>query len=265
MSQNFDPNQNYYFFNKKDSVPIVFIHGVALDHQMWDYQINYFNKYSTLTYDLLGHGKTPCDKDKLSLRDFSNQLLEILDHLGVERINLIGFSLGSLIALDFSSHFQKKVEKLILIGTTYKRSDEERSLVLDRYNQTKLNKPISKQALKRWFSDKYLEDNPKTYDLFMKILNKEPKDHKNFLKAYELFANHYDDFEAIKKIDRKTLVMTGSDDVGSTPAMSKELVKDLVNSTYIEIKNGKHLCSIECADDVNITFKKFIDQHNDQA
>ena len=84
--------------------------------------------FQSLTYDLLGHGKTPCNKDKLSLRDFSNQLLEILDHLEIEKINLIGFSLGSLIALDFSSHFQKKVEKLILIGTTYKRSDEERSL-----------------------------------------------------------------------------------------------------------------------------------------
>ena len=52
--------------------------------------------------------------------------------------------------------------------------------------------------------------------------------------------------------------MTGSDDIGSTPAMSKELVKDLVNSSYIEIKNGKHLCSIECSDDVNINIKKFI-------
>ena len=258
MSQNFDPNQNYYSFNKKNSIPIVFIHGVGLDHQMWDYQINYFNEYSTLTYDLLGHGKTLCGKDKLNLKDFSNQLLEILDHLEIEKINLIGFSLGSLIALNFTSHFQKKVEKLILIGTTYKRSDDERSLVLDRYNQAKLNKPISKQALKRWFSDKYLEDNPETYDLFMKILNKGPKDHKNFIKAYELFANHYDDLGAIKKIDRKTLVMTGSDDIGSTPAMSKKLVKDLVNSTYIEIKNGKHLCSIECVDDVNINIKNFI-------
>jgi len=258
MSQNFDPNQNYYFFNKKDSIPIVFIHGVGLDHQMWDNQVNCFNEYSILTYDLLGHGKTPCNKDKLSLKDFSEQLLEILAHLEIKKINLIGFSLGSLIALDFSYRFQKKVEKLILIGTTYKRSDQERSLVLDRYNQAKLNKPISKQALKRWFSDKYLEDNPKTYDLFMNILNKKPEDHKNFLKAYELFANHHDNFEAIKKIDRKTLVMTGSDDAGSTPAMSKKLVKDLVNSTYIEIQNGKHLCSIECVDDVNMNIKKFI-------
>ena len=258
MSLNFDPNQNCYLFNKKDTIPLVFIHGVGLDHQMWSYQVSYFNEYSTLTYDLLGHGKTPWNKDKLTLKDFSNQLLELLDHLKIEKINLIGFSLGSLIALDFSSQFQKIIEKLILIGTTYKRSDEERSRVLDRYNQAKLNKPISKQALKRWFTDKYLEKNPNTYNLFMDILNKKPEDHRNFLKAYDLFANHYDNFEAIKKIDRKTLVMTGSDDNGSTPTMSKELVKDLVNSTYIEIQNGKHLCSIECVDDVNMKIKNFI-------
>jgi (E)-2-((N-methylformamido)methylene)succinate hydrolase len=258
MSKNFDQNQNHYFYNKKDSIPLVFIHGVGLDHQMWDKQIDYLNEFSILTYDLIGHGKTPCNKDKITLKDFSNQLLEILDHLKIERINLVGFSLGSLIALDFSAHNQKKLEKLILIGTTYKRSDQERSLVLDRYNQARLNKPISKQALKRWFGDKYLKDNPQTNDLFMNILNKEPEDHKNFLKAYELFANHKDDIASIKKIDRKTLVMTGSEDPGSSPAMSKELVKDLINSSYIEIKNGKHLCSIECADDVNINIKNFI-------
>ena len=258
MSENFDSNQNHYFFNKKDTIPLVFIHGVGLDHQMWNPQINNLNEFSTITYDLLGHGKTPCKKEKLTLNDFSNQLVEILEHLQINKINLIGFSLGSLIALDFTSNYEDKINKLILIGTTYKRSNQERSLVLDRYNQAKLNKPISKQALKRWFSDDYLEKNPKTYELFMNILNKQPEDHKNFLKAYDLFANHKDNVQAIQKNIVKTLVMTGSDDPGSTPTMSKELVKDLVNSSYIEIKNGKHLCSIECADDVNINIENFI-------
>ena len=258
MSENFDQSQNHYFFNKKNSTPLIFIHGVGLDHQMWAKQVNHLNEFSILTYDLLGHGKTPYNKEKLNLEDFSNQLLEILDHLKIKKIHLVGFSLGSLIALDFSSRFQEKVEKLILIGTTYKRSEQERSVVLDRFNQAKLNKPISNQALQRWFSDKYLKDNPKTYDLFLNILNKNSKDHKNFLKAYELFVNHKDRVTSIQKINTKTLVMTGSDDPGSTPKMSKELVKDLANSSYIEIKNGKHLCSIECADDVNINIKNFI-------
>ena len=92
----------------------------------------------------------------------------------------------------------------------------------------------------------------------MNILNKNSVDHKNFLKAYELFANHEDNIPLIQDISSKTLVMTGSDDPGSTPAMSKELVKDIPNSSYIEIKKGKHLCSIECADDVNINIRNFI-------
>ena len=258
MSNNFDPNQNHYIYIEKDTTPLIFIHGVGLDHQMWNPQINNLKEFSTITYDLLGHGKTPCKKDKLSLNDFSNQLIEILEHLKIDKIHLIGFSLGSLIALDFVSKMQNKVDKLILIGTTYKRSVEEKSLVLDRYNQAKLNKPISKQALKRWFTDKYLEENPKTYDLFMNILNKNSVDHKNFLKAYELFANHEDNAQVVKNITSKTLVMTGSDDPGSTPAMSKKLAKDISNSSYIEIINGKHLCSIECADDVNINIRNFI-------
>ena len=83
-------------------------------------------------------------------------------------------------------------------------------------------------------------------------------DHQNFLKAYDLFANHVDNKHSIQEIKTKTLVMTGSNDLGSTPNMSKELVKDITNSSYIEIQNGKHLCSIECADDVNINIKNFI-------
>ena len=70
MSNNFDPNQNHYIYIEKDTTPLIFIHGVGLDHQMWNPQIDNLKEFSTITYDLLGHGKTPCKKDKLSLNDF---------------------------------------------------------------------------------------------------------------------------------------------------------------------------------------------------
>jgi hypothetical protein len=54
------------------------------------------------------------------------------------------------------------------------------------------------------------------------------------------------------------LIMTGSEDSGSTVAMSRALSEDLINSRFIEINNGKHLCSIECSDDVNMNLKNFI-------
>jgi pimeloyl-ACP methyl ester carboxylesterase len=259
MTIGFDPNQNYYSFNDRNTIPVVFIHGVGLNNLMWEPQIKALKKYSTITYDLLGHGKTPFNNEEITLTDFSNQLTSLLDFLKIDKINLVGFSLGSLIALDFASKFQKKLNKLSVIGATYKRTDAERSQVIERFNQAKLNKPLSKQALKRWFSDKYLEMHPEIYAQFMKILNKKPEDHSNFLKAYRLFANHQDDTEKIKKIITRTLVMTGSNDPGSTVGMSKFLSNDLINSSFIEINNGKHLCSIECSDDVNVNLKKFID------
>ena len=258
MPQGLDSNKNYYSFIDNNTTPLVFIHGVGLNHQMWKPQISSLKEYSIITYDLLGHGKTPFNKDLITLRDFSNQLLSLLEFLKVDKCNLIGFSLGSLIALDFASNFQDRLSSLTVIGTTYKRTDKERALVIDRFNQAKLNKPISKQALKRWFSDDYLKIHPEIYDQFMNILDKKPEDHSNFLKAYKLFANHQDDVKKIKRITTKTLIMTGSEDSGSTVAMSKALSEDLINSRFIEINNGKHLCSIECSDDVNINLKKFI-------
>jgi pimeloyl-ACP methyl ester carboxylesterase len=258
MFQNFDPNQNYYSFNNNNTVPIVFIHGVGLDQQMWEPQIVALKEYSIITYDLLGHGKTIYNKEKVTLDDFSNQLISILNFLKINKINLVGFSLGSLIALDFASKFQDKLNSLVVMGTAYKRSTEQRTLVIERFEQAKLNQPISKQALKRWFTDKYLNDRPEIYNQFIKILTKDSKNHLNFLKAYQLFAHHQDNVEMIKNIKTRTLVMTGSDDLGSTVEMSKSLSNDLVNSSFIEINNGKHLCSIECADDVNINLKNFI-------
>ena len=258
MPHNFDLNQNYHLFIDNNTEPLVFIHGVGLDHKMWDSQVNSLSDHSIITYDLLGHGKTPYNKEEVTLSDFSNQLDYLLKFLKIDKINLVGFSLGSLIALDFASKFQDKLKSLTVIGTTYKRTAEQKALVIERFEQAKLNKPISRQALNRWFTDKYLSDHPETYDQFIEILTKEGDDHLNFLKAYKLFAYHQDSSHLIKSIKTKTLVMTGSSDSGSTVQMSKSLSDDLINSNFIEINNGKHLCSIECADDVNMNLKNFI-------
>ena len=83
----------------------------------------------------------------------------------------------------------------------------------------------------------------------------------NFLKVYELFVNHKND-EDFKKIKVNTLVMTGEQDVGSTVEMSKELDNIIQNSQLKIIKDGKHLCGIECADEVNLAIKKFIEQND---
>ena len=249
-----DSKNTFYILDKKTDVPIVFIHGVGLNHKIWEPQINVFEN-TFLAYDILGHGKTPLDKENLSFDDFSNQLINLIDELNIRRIHLVGFSIGSLIARNFASKYSDRLESLILLCSIFRRTEKQQQIVKDRFELAKKSKSLSKQALKRWFTDEYLEKNPNTYNKISSIL--EQNSMENFLKIYELFVNHKDD-EQFEKIKTKTLIMTGEGDVGSTPEMSINLSKVINNSNVKIISKGKHLCSIECADDVNMAIKKHI-------
>ena len=249
-----DSQNTFYTLDKKDDFPIVFIHGVGLNHKIWEPQINVFEN-TFLAYDILGHGETPLNKENINFDDFSNQLINLIDELNMTKIHLVGFSIGSLIARNFATKYDDRLESLTLLCSIFNRTEKQQQIVKDRFELTKKSKNLSKQALKRWFTDEYLEKNPNTYNKISSML--EQNNVENFLKVYELFVNHKDN-EKFENIKTKTLVMTGEEDVGSTPEMSESLSKLIDNSKVKIISKGKHLCSIECADDVNMSIKKHI-------
>tara|TARA_B110001450_G_scaffold8607_1_gene8631 strand:+ start:66 stop:848 length:783 start_codon:yes stop_codon:yes gene_type:complete len=259
MIKDIDASETFYLLNKTNKkIPIVFIHGVGLTHEIWQPQLDYFKNYTTLSYDILGHGETPLNITNISFDDFSEQLLSLINELKFDKIHLIGFSIGSLIARNFAIKHGNLLQSLTLLGSIYKRSAEQQKIVDDRFSLAKKNLKLSKKALKRWFTDKYLEENPNTYEKISSILEK--NNMENFLKIYELFVLHKNN-ENFKDIKVNTLVMTGENDIGSTVDMSKKLSEAINNSQLKVIKGGKHLCGIECSDDVNLTIKNFIEKN----
>ena len=262
MSNNVDSFGTSYSFHKiNEKNPIIFIHGVGLTKEIWEPQINFFKEHNTLTYDLLGHGKTSLKKSRVSFEDFSDQLLNLINELDFGKIHLVGFSLGALIARHFAYEYSDRLSSLIIHGSIYKRTEDQKRVVKNRFEVAKTDKPDSKHsAIRRWLSEDFIKKNPDAYKKIYSSLEK--NNLKDFLKCYEIFINYIDDDSMLKKINVDTLITTGENDVGSTPEMSRNLCKIIPGSKFIEIKKGKHLCSIECADDVNITFKEFIDIHN---
>ena len=263
MSDKVDSFGTSYLLRKvNEKNPIVFVHGVGLNKEFWKPQIDFFKDYNTLTYDLMGHGNTSLKKSKIFFEDFTMQLLKLIDELNFNKIHLVGFSLGALIARHFASEHSDRLSSLIIHGSIYKRNEAQKRIVANRFELAKMNKPASKHnTIRRWLSEEFLKKNPDIYKKIYSILDK--NNLLNFLKCYEIFVNYADDDDMLKRIEVDTLITAGEHDVGSTPEMSKNLSKIIRKSNFIEIKKGKHLCSIECEDDVNITFKKFIDQHND--
>ena len=157
---------DYYFKKQDNRNPIVFIHGVGLKKEMWTPQIEFFKDHNVLTYDLIGHGKTPLQKTQLNFEDFTKQLLNLIDELEVKRIHLIGFSLGSLIARHFAARHGNRLNSLVLHGSIYKRSPEQKRVIENRYELIKTDRPASKNtALRRWLSEEFIRNNKEIYDL----------------------------------------------------------------------------------------------------
>ena len=255
---------NYFFKKENNITPILFIHGVGLTKEIWSPQIEFFKDHNILTYDLIGHGKTSLNKTQLNFEDFTKQLLNLIDELEIKKIHLVGFSLGSLIARQFAAQHGNRLSSLVLHGSIYKRSKEQKIVVKNRYELIKMDSPASKiSSLRRWFTESYIKNNKKVHDKIYSML--EDNNHQNFLKAYKLFVCYEDEDQMLVNINTNTLVTTGQYDVGSTTEMAKNLSEKIKGAKYIEIKDGKHLCNIECAEKFNKTIELFVDQNYDEA
>ena len=163
---------DYYFKKVNDLSPIVFIHGVGLTKEIWNRQIEFFKDHNIIAYDLIGHGKTPLEKKQLNIEDFVKQLVDLIDELEMKKIHLVGFSLGALIARHFAALHGDKLNSLILHGSIYKRSLEQKRVVENRYELMKTDRPASKdRAIRRWFTAEFLKNNSKIYDEMYSMLD----------------------------------------------------------------------------------------------
>ena len=82
-----DDQGTYYQINKVEgTTPILFIHGVGLDHSIWEPQIKFFKEQTTITYDLIGHGLSTCTLNEVTFEDFSNQIEGLLQILKIQKV-----------------------------------------------------------------------------------------------------------------------------------------------------------------------------------
>ena len=257
QNSGFDKNSTYFEHSLDYSgIPTVFIHGVGLDHTMWLPQKKFFHDKNVIFYDLLNHGRSKKGYKELKFNNFTEQLIQLVNFLKIKKFNLIGFSIGALIAQHFTSEYYEKINKLIIIASVYKRSEKQKTKVKNRYRAALEGKSITVDSINRWFNPDQLKKNPDVYSYFYNILEKKNVD--DFLPAYKLFVESDDYTLDFSNFNMPTLIMTGENEIGSTPEMSKMLGKQINKSKIYIIPKAKHMATFEKADLVNIEISKFI-------
>jgi len=243
---------------------LVLVHGVGLDHTMWQNQVRCLAlNYQVLTYDLTGHGMSHHATSETDLAALTQQLLQLMDHLQLGKVNLIGFSLGGLVARVFATLYSQRLTSLVIMNSVFNRSAHLTSAILDRIAQVDEHGPSANidQALERWFSPAYASANP-TY--MMQLRNKVLNNHRpSYSRSYRLFGEG--DNAAVAQLDQiscPTLVMTGALDPGSTPAMSHALADKIAMASTHIISEARHMMPVENAHQVNQCLNEFLARHN---
>ena len=98
---------------------IVFLHGAAFDHSVWQWQSRYLahHGFTVLAVDLPAHGRSP-GPIRTSIAGFADWVNGLLDAAALPSAIVVGHSMGSLIALESAIRFAHRVDKLVLVGTS---------------------------------------------------------------------------------------------------------------------------------------------------
>ena len=103
---------------KGEGPPLVLLNGLSQSTVNWMTQSRKLSRaFQVVTYDARGQGQSPPPSGVLDLARHVEDLRDLLDHLGLERAHLCGFSFGARVALGFAARHPGRVGRLVLTST----------------------------------------------------------------------------------------------------------------------------------------------------
>src|SRR4051794_30568988 len=96
---------------------ILLIHGIGDNSTTWStVQTKLAQRFTVIAPDLLGHGKSDKPRADYSVAAYANGMRDLLSVLEIERVTVVGHSLGGGVAMQFAYQFPQLVDRLILVG-----------------------------------------------------------------------------------------------------------------------------------------------------
>ena len=243
---------HYWINDTEDGSSIIFIHPAFANHTCFDTQLDYFKDYKVITIDLIGHGKSI---GKGSIEDTALYINQIMQVERIDKINLVGVSIGAVLVQDFANKYPSKVSSLTCIGG-YDNNNFDKDL------QKGNTKQQMKMILKAMFSIKaFAEDNIKisaytkeAQEKFYQMNLEFKKSSFRYLATLGKLVNKYQ----TQKRNYPLLIGVGEYDNDMAKKASVMWHESEPNSEYVEFSGAGHIVNMDTPEQFNKTLKKVI-------
>jgi len=228
-----------------DRTPIIFLHGIYFDHQLWNKQIEGITNRTIITVDMPMHGNSrEIINPAWTLDDCANMLIEILNSLEIPKVIAIGHSWGSMTILRAASRQPDRFESVGLCNMSFKPATKGQKIASwFQHSMLIFRNFYANQSVKALFGKTSLEENPSLTAQLKRSMGKltnrqirhidkavmmDPEDSSNLIEALKVNAialRGADDFVPVPpKIE--TITVKGGH---VSPLEQPAEVSDLIN------------------------------------
>jgi (E)-2-((N-methylformamido)methylene)succinate hydrolase len=237
---------------------MVFIHGVGLNADAWQPQINEFSgTHRVIAIDMPGHGESRLSNTAATLDDHVQHVTDLLNALEIPAAYVIGHSMGGLVAIGFALKHPGKVLRLAVLNSVYKRSAEKRAAVQARALEISVSGTSGdiEVPLERWFGPRS-QQLPVAHDVRNWLMSVSSK---GYAAAYSLFASSDEAFAGkLGGLDMPALFATGSNDGNSTPDMAKTMASETPRGKVLVLEGARHMMNLENPAAVNAALRELL-------
>ena len=205
--------------------------------------------------ELPGHGRRPRLRAAITLT-------QMADDVGARlpaRAHLVGFSLGALVAQELALKVPERVSSLMCVSSVCRRTPEEAVAVRARLDTAATDfRASAEAALLRWFPEPDTVPNGEVEKIRAVLLANDPV---SYLHAYEVFASGDRDIAALlPSVSVPTLALTGSEDPGSTPEMTRRLARLVPGARSMIFQGARHMLPIQQPEELARVITEFAAQ-----
>jgi 3-oxoadipate enol-lactonase len=254
---------NYVERGPAGGLPLVFIHGFPFSLEMWEPQVQVFSDTCrVLVYDLRGHGLSDVGDGQYTIDFFVDDLLALLDHLGIEKIVLCGLSMGGYIALRALERVPERVYGVILSNTRSEADSNESKI--RRSNTMKTVKlrgvtAFAEDFVKSIFSKETLQSRPEIVEKIKRIIiNTSPL---GICGTQLALAARTDSTPALPSIGVPSLILVGEHDVLTPPSAARAMHEKFAGSELHVIPRAAHMSNLENTEQFNAFVGAFLKKH----
>jgi pimeloyl-ACP methyl ester carboxylesterase len=247
----------WYTDSGGSAAPVVFVHQATGSSRVWEHQLPAFTAggYRVITYDRRGFGRSTVDSSGPQPGTGADDLLALLNHLGLDRVHLVGTAAGGMVALDFTVSFPQRLRSLVVANSIGGVQDE------DYLEMSRRLRPPQFAALPpdvRELGPSYRAANAAGTTRWLEL--EKISRPEGTPPPVQTFRNRLT-FSLLETIAVPTLLMTGDADLYSPPAVLRLFAARIKNSESVIVPEVGHSTYWEQPEFFNQKVMEFIRKH----